>query len=177
MLTGSIDQMRLKLQKKLSLLPEQGLLFVADKDLHWNDEALQLMDKLGCRLGEDRVFSPKLTEEHRPERAYTWQRAGVDEEEKDTPQAPTGTRPLELAQKPQTMSIATNAYGRPLEILTGANQGLVRVINGPERLSSGWWDGHDACRDYYVIQTKDGTRFWIYQDRPSGTWYQQGFFI
>ncbi|MFT7617363.1 MAG: protein ImuB [Planctomycetota bacterium] len=175
-LPGAIDQMRLKLHKKLSLLPEQGLLFAEEGALYWNDEAIQLMDKLGCRLGEDRVFSPRLTEEHRPELAYTWQRAGVDEQPEESIEAAVGTRPLEIAAQPIRITIATNGLGRPEEILTGKGRGLIRVINGPERLHSGWWDGHDARRDYYVVQTKEGSRLWIYQDRNTAEWYQQGLF-
>ncbi len=175
-LSSAIDQLRLKLNKKLSLLPEQGLLFTAEGALYWNDEALQLMDKLGCRLGEGRVFSPQLTEDHRPEFSYTWRRAGVDEEPEKAISPPTGQRPLELSTKPQTIFLATNANGRPEEILQGESRGLIRVISGPERLRSGWWDGQDACRDYYVIQTKDGSRLWIYQDRHSGSWFRQGLF-
>src|SRR3546814_822739 len=37
-----------------------------------------------------------------------------------------------------------------------------RIVSGPERLESGWWDGADARRDYYVIETSQGQRAWAF---------------
>ncbi len=42
----------------------------------------------------------------------------------------------------------------------------IRVLSGPERIESGWWDGGDVRRDYYVVETAEGQRAWAY--RPSG---------
>ena len=32
----------------------------------------------------------------------------------------------------------------------------VQILMGPERIESGWWDGADIRRDYYLIQTRAG---------------------
>ena len=40
----------------------------------------------------------------------------------------------------------------------------VRIVSGPERLESGWWDGDDVRRDYYVLETAQGQRAWAYAD-------------
>src|SRR3546814_9480948 len=37
-----------------------------------------------------------------------------------------------------------------------------RIVSGPERLESGWWDGDDARRDYYDIETSQGQRAWAF---------------
>jgi hypothetical protein len=37
--------------------------------------------------------------------------------------------------------------------------------SGPERIESGWWDGGDVVRDYYVVGTRAGVRLWIYRER------------
>ncbi len=37
-----------------------------------------------------------------------------------------------------------------------------RVLAGPERIESGWWDGGDVRRDYYVVQTAAGQRAWVF---------------
>lgn len=42
----------------------------------------------------------------------------------------------------------------------------LRILSGPERIESGWWDGGDVRRDYYVVETAEGQRAWAY--RPSG---------
>ena len=31
-----------------------------------------------------------------------------------------------------------------------------------KRQESGWWDGDDARRDYYVIRTAQGQRAWVF---------------
>ena len=49
--------------------------------------------------------------------------------------------------------------------------------DGPERIESGWWDGADVRRDYYVVQTRDGQRAWAYL--PAGAnagWMLHGWF-
>ena len=30
--------------------------------------------------------------------------------------------------------------------------GALELLEGPERIESGWWDGGDIARDYYVAQ-------------------------
>ena len=39
----------------------------------------------------------------------------------------------------------------------------LRIVAGPERIESGWWDQADARRDYYVVQTLAGQRGWAYR--------------
>jgi protein ImuB len=41
-----------------------------------------------------------------------------------------------------------------------------RILAGPERIESGWWDGADMRRDYYVIETASHQRAWAF--RPAG---------
>ncbi|MDO4904906.1 MAG: hypothetical protein Q4A16_05065 [Lautropia sp.] len=59
----------------------------------------------------------------------------------------------------------------PLPVAVG------RIISGPERLESGWWDGGDTRRDYYVLETIDGQLAWAYV--PAGQpdrWMLHGWF-
>ena len=37
-----------------------------------------------------------------------------------------------------------------------------RVLAGPERIESGWWDEHDQRRDYYIVETRSGQRAWVF---------------
>ncbi len=54
--------------------------------------------------------------------------------------------------------------------------------DGPERIESGWWDGNDVRRDYFVAERPSGERIWIYRDgrdgfgEGDGEWFVQGFF-
>ncbi|MGD9602698.1 MAG: DNA polymerase Y family protein [Gammaproteobacteria bacterium] len=53
-----------------------------------------------------------------------------------------------------------------------------QILAGPERIESGWWDGEDVRRDYYVVETRHGQRAWVF--RPAGTtegpWMLHGWF-
>lgn len=42
-------------------------------------------------------------------------------------------------------------------------RGRVRVLAGPERVESGWWDSDDVRRDYYVVETHEGQRAWVFR--------------
>ena len=47
---------------------------------------------------------------------------------------------------------------------------------GPERIESGWWDGKDVARDYYIARQARGARWWVFQQRQTQCWYLHGMF-
>lgn len=51
------------------------------------------------------------------------------------------------------------------------------LLRGPERVESGWWDGGDVRRDYYVARAPGGGLWWLFEclDAP-GSWYVHGYF-
>jgi protein ImuB len=55
-------------------------------------------------------------------------------------------------------------------------EGRLALLQGPERIESGWWDGHDICRDYYMAATVRGLRVWIYRERKTKQWYLHGIY-
>ena len=62
-------------------------------------------------------------------------------------------------------------HGRP------QRGGALVLVAGPERIESGWWDGGDARRDYFIAIDAAGRRLWIFRDpRPPGGWFLQGVF-
>ena len=51
------------------------------------------------------------------------------------------------------------------------------LLAGPERIESGWWDGGDVARDYFVAETADRTLVWVYRERRApGGWFLHGLF-
>ena len=80
---------------------------------------------------------------------------------------PDAPRPVWLLSEPQ-----------PLASVMESRPWVLR--DGPERIESGWWDGHDVRRDYYVAETPRGERAWIYRDHRRGTddgeWWLHGWF-
>jgi protein ImuB len=52
--------------------------------------------------------------------------------------------------------------------------GPLRLLAGPERIESGWWDGDEASRDYFVARLPGEALGWVY--RENGAWYLHGLF-
>jgi protein ImuB len=52
------------------------------------------------------------------------------------------------------------------------------LLAGPERIESGWWDGDDAKRDYFVARLADGALAWVYRENGPGStsWHLHGLF-
>jgi len=113
-----------------------------------------LLERLRIRLGKEAVFGITPHADHRPERAWRRCEAGAAGSPlRDLP------RPLWLLARP-----------------VPCREGRLVLKSGPERIESGWWDGRDAVRDYYVAQDGQGARLWVYCDRINGEWFIHGLF-
>jgi len=54
---------------------------------------------------------------------------------------------------------------------------VAEVVGGPERLESGWWDGGDLKRDYYVLRLANGQLAWAFSAvGQHGPWMLHGWF-
>ncbi|WAH56120.1 DNA polymerase Y family protein [Pseudomonas silvicola] len=115
----------------------------------------QLRERLRARLGDDAVNGLGARADHRPERAWV-------------PQA-----------LPKTLA-AGERPARPGWLLAEPlawTDGDIRVLAGPERIESGWWDGGDVRRDYYLVETASGQRAWAYEAvGEQGRLWLQGWF-
>ena len=67
----------------------------------------------------------------------------------------------------------------PLALKTVADRPVFRDVlrfeDGPERIETGWWDGRDVRRDYYVAHAA-GRRLWVFRDCRASRWYLHGLF-
>lgn len=118
----------------------------------------QLHERLRARLGDDCAHRLRVRTDPRPERAWQALVGEGPAQEVVTPQLPP--RPLWL-------------LSRPIPLRDPAP----RIIAGPERLESGWWDGADARRDYYVLETSRGQRAWVFAPPgEQGNWMLHGWF-
>ncbi len=134
------------------------------RDAHIEGEGwARLIERLQARLGGDAVHGIGLQPEHRPERA--WRVLGANER-LPREEASTGTRPLWLVEPPRRLK---EADGVPHD------GGRLELLAGPERIESGWWDGGEVARDYFIARAPSSALLWIFRER-SGGWYLHGLF-
>lgn len=151
-LRAPVQAFALRAQQLPAFVPAAGELFVErpQQSLAWE----QLRERLRARLGDDAVQGIALRADHRPEHAWS---ATPDT---GKPQVGSSPRPGWLLQEPQLLDDL-----------------FPRILSGPERIESGWWDGDDVRRDYYLIQTRDGRRAWAFHSAgKSGPLWVQGWF-
>lgn len=100
----------------------------------------QLRERLRARLGDDAVQGLSAHADHRPEKAWRTQTMS------SVVAGQCAARPSWLLPEPQLL-----------------RESGLRILNGPERIESGWWDGEDVRRDYYLIETRNGQRGWAFR--------------
>jgi protein ImuB len=126
----------------------------------------RLIERLSARLGRDRVFGIAVGDDHRPDR--NWSPAQPGHSRVDGNPATEAARPSWLLSRPQRL--VTHA-GKP------SCQGELSLIAGPERVESGWWDGAEVRRDYYLAANARGETYWIFREhRGDQGWYMHGVF-
>ena len=104
----------------------------------------QALDLLSARIGRDKVYTPSLQQDHRPENAWAAASAsGTDE-------SPWPTRPLWLLPE------------------ACASRQALTLMSQPERIENGWWDTNDVRRDYFIAKDSRGAWLWVYCERQSG---------
>ena len=133
--------------------------------------AVPLIDRLRARLGEDAVRLIAPHAEYRPERA--WRENGTQAEP-----AGKSRRALDSSNLALPRPVWLLAEPEPLGHLLEAQPWVLR--DGPERIESGWWDGADVRRDYFIAENPRGETVWIYRDHrygiDDGEWFLQGVF-
>jgi protein ImuB len=167
-LSAPVRSLRLLSGSLLAPRAESHELFAADRR-RAGSGVPQLVERLQARLGADAVHGLCLIPEHRPERRMGT--VPISEAETVSPStgAETGTvpRPLWLLAEPQ----ALEGLEQP------QFEGDLTLEEGPERIESGWWDGRDVTRDYYVARNPAGARLWVFRERrPPRRWFLHGIF-
>ena len=66
--------------------------------------------------------------------------------------------------------------GPPVQFHWAGVEHRVAGAWGPERIETGWWRDRDVHRDYYVVVTHLGNRFWLFRRRDDGRWFLHGCF-
>ena len=121
----------------------------------------QLIERLRARLGEYAVRTLELRADHRPELS-----GGETMAVGLATQVGNGgahaLRPLWLLRSPRALG-------------TDPAAAQLKLLSGPERIESGWWDGNDIGRDYFVGCNTRGETLWLFRERQ-GEWFVHGVF-
>lgn len=164
-----LELWREKLERFRLDAPVEGLQLNADKVQSLQEVSLDLLqdkpakeqdldhfiERLHNRLGSATVRRLSGKAEHRPEKAWCY--AG----DKQKPMAYTSIpRPFWLLETPKPIDAAA-----------------LQLLHGPERIESGWWDGNDIRRNYYIAKDLQARRLWIFEtiNQPS-QWFLHGIF-
>lgn len=168
-LAAPVDALRLT-AAQISALPGRNQTLFPDAGNA--QEAIDaLLERLAARLGERQVYRLAVRDDHRPECA-TRRVAPLAAPAPQCVPDQAKPRPLWLADPPQPLA---EVDGRP------QRRGALRLLAGPERIESGWWDNGEALgdvrRDYFIALASDGGWLWIYRDaKLPGGWFLHGFF-
>jgi protein ImuB len=149
-------------------------------------EVGMLFDRLAGRLGAKAVFEPQLVRDAQPEHAWVGMppAGGASRTSASArPQAaPAERRPIWLLPRPVLLDVvaivpAVADAGRPpVRFRHGGKVHDVAAAHGPERIETAWWRGPIVRRDYYVVETHAGERFWIFRRLKDGAWFLHGVF-
>jgi protein ImuB len=160
----------------------------------------QLIDRIGARLGPERVGRILAEDTHIPERAS---RMSEDREQmaddrgrkietsvlssdiRHLSSDPVINRPLRLFERPEPVeAIAEVPDGPPVRFRWRRAVYEVARAEGPERIAAEWWrdGGDELTRDYFRVEDPSGHRFWLFREGLFGRetaaprWYLHGVF-
>lgn len=152
-------------------------------------ESSGLIERLRARLGAEAVYGLQVLPGHRPENTWRAIEPSVVSDARPMPGAtrapgsahassalrtslappwPPFTRPVWLLSAPRLLS---QRAGLP------RRRGALRLLGDPERIETGWWDGAEIERDYYVAIDVHGVRLWVFRERAAPhRWFLHGVF-
>lgn len=127
------------------------------------------LDLLQARLGQDALLHVTAREDWSPERA------GRETAATRTPGTVTAgqlhhlpDRPAWLITPPRRLQVRNGKPWLDSDLL---------LLGGPERIQTRWWARDQVQRDYYVAETEQGQRLWIFRELATPErWYLHGLF-
>jgi protein ImuB len=182
-----IDQLRLEAVETEPLNPVQhrGHLDagVAAMARQVDDGALvDLIGKLGARLGVDGVTRLHPGESHIPEKTAVVMSAAWSDPHPAPWPSPRAPRPLVIF-RPEMLTAPDNDPTPPARFRWRRRDLVTRVAAGPERIAPEWWlddpDWRSGPRDYWRVEVEGGERLWLFYAHGgdvSGGWFCQGVF-
>jgi len=126
-------------------------------------------------LGEQRVGSPELTDDHRTNafRMVPFEPPPPRRSERQSLSTPVALR---VSRPPHMVGVAL-ANHAPVRVFWDGAAYLVREAAGPVRVSGQWWSEANWCREEWDVRLENGTVRRLCRiafDPRSRCWYLQG---
>ncbi len=120
---------------------------------------LELIGLLQAKLGKDSVRKVALTGDPRPEKSTLLCQPDSCQLGTSIPTTPQvkRLRPFMMLPTPEPL----------------AEQ--ISIIQGPERFVTGWWDGDEMTRDYFIARSQTGRWLWVFRNQQR-QWFLHGLF-
>jgi len=132
-----------------------------------NTAPLELVSILQAKLGQNAVRGVSLTDDPRPHLSTQYSSPLSSEQPSLLPSSRQHSPPIMVNKTLLRPSILL-PKPRPLKE-------KVAIIQGPERLATGWWDDSPMIRDYFIARSDKGCWLWIFRT-PKQHWFVHGVF-
>ncbi|MCO5172193.1 MAG: DNA polymerase Y family protein, partial [Planctomycetes bacterium] len=186
-LSVPVTALELTITETSPLVLRQAELFEADVGARaaTSEDLACLLGRLEGLLGPRQVLRVDLRADHRPERAHAARPAsGLDPPAPGSRPgggahvaAPPGPRPTRLLERPAPISVLVDdPHGPPRALRLEGDVVPLASATGPERVETGFWDGAEVRRDYWVVAGEDGRAWWVFRDLAGGGWFLHGVF-
>ena len=157
---------------------KQEKVWVSQPDL--KDTALaELLDKIGGKIGAERIHRYLPTENYWPERSV---KEAISLQEVPTTLWRTDRpRPLRLLRSPEELIVMSLEPDYPPKQFTYKGKThFIDKADGPERIEREWWRDEGQHRDYYAVEDTEGRRYWLFRsghyNSEDTKWFIHGFF-
>lgn len=134
-----------------------------------------LLARLHKLLGEERVGSPELLDQHRPD-AFRMSRFSPPAPKFTEQQPASPPAALRVCRPPQAIGVSLNGAS-PTQVFWNGQRYIVAELAGPWRLSGQWWSESNWNREEWDVRLAGGNTWQtcrIARDPRSNCWYMQG---
>ncbi len=163
-LQGPVEGIELSTTAPVPLAPGNLDLFTSSREA--DEDFTRFLERLQSRLGAEAIQRLCAVDDHRPEKAsrtLPWNTTPTPRSQDAFP-----PRPIWLLDPPRLLCDGgrPRLHGTPLTLL-----------EGPERIESGWWDGDEIRRDYFIARGTRQQTLWIFREAGARRrWFLHGYF-
>lgn len=141
------------------------------------EEQHRLVELLSARLGSDNVLQAAAQTDYRPEVANQWTPAiQTSKTSKTSKTSQANSKQTKFQSKEYFNEHQKHVQNRPSWLLPKAiplelrqhrpyYRGALKLMSSAERIEAGWWDGQLVTRDYFIAESAEHLRYWIYRER------------